>query len=327
MHFRFDDDQLAMRDAVRAFCTDRFDLEAVATREGRPADARSWSGLAGFGIFDMLGADADAGIGVVEGALVFEELGAHLVSGPVLWTALAATVVPSATDGSTRVAGVEVPAWRHGPVVVAHGSEADALLVVKPDRAELCSVAVLAESQAGASIDPLTPCVLLPSVPEGEVVADGEALHRLRLDGRILAAAMLVGAAQGALDTARAYALERRQFGVAIGSFQAVKHILADMFVRVELARAALYAAAALSAGRGLGDPEEAASTAKLLAGDAGIANSRAAVQVLGGMGFTWDMLPHLFLKRSWLLEESFGTRSVHAARLGAAVGDEVGTP
>jgi alkylation response protein AidB-like acyl-CoA dehydrogenase len=148
--------------------------------------------------------------------------------------------------------------------------------------------------------------------------------QRVRRLGEVLSAALLVGVAQGALDVTRAYALEREQFGVAIGSFQAIKHLLADMYVRVELARAATYAAAAVNAGRGAGDADMSAGTAKLLAGEAGIANGRAAVQILGGMGFTWDMLPHYFLKRAWVLEHGFGTAPAHAARLGDAVGREV---
>src|SRR5207249_9790841 len=113
-----------------------------------------------------------------------------------------------------------------------------------------------------------------------------------------------------ALDVASSCARERGQFGVPIGSFQAVTHLLADMSVRVELARTATRAGAAVAAGRGAGDPALAASTAKLLAGDAGIANGRTSVQILGGMGFTWDMLPHYFLKRAWVLEHAFGTVS-----------------
>ena len=109
-----------------------------------------------------------------------------------------------------------------------------------------------------------------------------------------------------------------------IGSFQAIKHILADMFVRVELARSAAYAAAAMYDDERAGDAVTAASAAKLLAGDAGIANAKAAVQVLGGMGFTWEMLPHYFLKRAWLLEHSFGNSETHALALSSALDDEL---
>jgi alkylation response protein AidB-like acyl-CoA dehydrogenase len=149
-------------------------------------------------------------------------------------------------------------------------------------------------------------------------------VHRLRLVGTVLAAASLVGIAQGALDVAKEYALQRHQFGVPIGSFQAIKHLLADCYVRTELARSATYAAAAMVGGASVDDAGKAASTAKLLAGEAGITNGRTAVQVLGGMGFTWEMLPHYYLKRAWVLEESFGTGDAHALALSDALELEV---
>jgi alkylation response protein AidB-like acyl-CoA dehydrogenase len=323
MHFRLDDDQLAMRDAVRALCTDHFDLAVVARREGEPAATAAWSALAGLGVLGMLGGQA-TGIGMVEAALVFEELGAHLASGPVLWTSLAAPFVPGSAEGEVRVTGIDAGARDERPVVVEHGDECQVLVVVRGDRAEVVTLASVPRGGVGSPMDPLTPTVVLAATPSGDVVAEGAVVRRLRRDGRILAAASLVGGAQGALDVARAYALEREQFGVPIGSFQAIKHILADMYVRVEMARAATYAAAALAAGRGDGDAYAAASTAKHLAGEAAALNARAGVQVLGGMGFTWDMLPHYFLKRAFVLDLAFGTASEHAALLGDAVGAEV---
>jgi alkylation response protein AidB-like acyl-CoA dehydrogenase len=319
--FRLDEDQLAVRDAVRSFCTDRFDLVQVATREGRPADDATWASLAEIGVLGML--VPDSGFGVIEATVVFEELGAAVASGPLLWSTLAAPHVPAAADGSVRLTGVDLGGRDDTPVVVAHGAESELLLVVRDDRAELCSMADLG-GEPGSPMDPLTPMTILPSVPTGEVVGGAAMVDAIRLNGRILTAAMLVGGAQAVLDVAREYALGREQFGVPIGSFQAIKHILADMYVRVEMSRAATYAAAAIAAGRGDGDADLAASTAKHLAGEACITNSRAAVQVLGGMGFTWDMLPHYFLKRGFVLDQTFGTAAAHAARLGAAVGAEV---
>jgi len=324
MHFRFDDDQMAMRDAVRSVCADHFELAVVARREGGPAAPVAWSALAELGVLGMLGGEPGADIGVVEAAIVFEELGAHLVGGPVLWTALSAPYVPGAADGDVRVTGIEAGGPAVGPVVVEHADESQVLVVLRGDRAEVCPLADVARSGDGSPMDPLTPVGVLASVPAGTVVAEGAAVHRLRRDGRILAAASLVGGAQAVLDVARDYALGREQFGVPIGSFQAVKHILADMYVRVEVARAATYAAAAVAAGKGDGDPDLAARTAKHLGGEAAVLNARAGVQVLGGMGFTWDMLPHYFLKRAFVLDLAFGTSSSHAAQLGAAVGAEV---
>jgi alkylation response protein AidB-like acyl-CoA dehydrogenase len=322
MQFGFDDDQLAMRDAVKALCLDHGGLTGVARREAEPADPAFWAGLAALGVLGMLTEDTP-GIGIVEAALVFEELGAHLTSGPVLWSALAAPFVDGVATGTARVAGALLEDDVGAPVVVEHVVECDALVVLYADRIERLPRADLAVS-AGSALDPLTPVGVLTSVGRGEVVARGAAVRDLRRAGEILSAALLVGTAQGALEVARAYALEREQFGVPIGSFQAIKHLLADAFVRVELARAATYAAAAIAAAPGAGDADHAAGAAKLLAGEAGIANGRVAVQVLGGMGFTWEMLPHYFLKRAWVLEHSFGTASAHGSRLGAALGDEM---
>ena len=139
----------------------------------------------------------------------------------------------------------------------------------------------------------------------------------MRLVGTVLAAAQLVGVAQGALDVASAYALERHQFGVPIGSFQAVKHLLADMYVRVELARER-----DLRGGGDLRRRPRRRHRHRREHGEAArrrrrrLANGRTAVQVLGGMGFTWEMPPHYFLKRAWVLEESFGTADAHALAL-----------
>jgi alkylation response protein AidB-like acyl-CoA dehydrogenase len=322
VQFAFDDEQLLLRDSVRALCADRFDLDAIASREGQPADASTWAALAGIGVLGMLGAAPDEGIGIVEAAIVFEQLGAHLASGPVLWSALGAPFVAGVVDGSVRVAGVDVgDGTSNRPVVVEHARESDVVLVVRDDSVVRCERASLVDLVDGSPLDPTTPTGVLARVPTGDVVGDEADVAALRLGGQVLAAAMLVGVAQGALDVARDYALDRRQFGAPIGSFQAVKHLLADMYVRVELARAATYAAAATVADPRAGDPSRAAASAKLLAGDAGVVNGRTAVQVLGGMGFTWDMLPHRFLKRAWVLEHQFGTSSTHATALGAAVG------
>ena len=98
-----------------------------------------------------------------------------------------------------------------------------------------------------------------------------------------------------------------------IGSFQAVKHLLADMYVRSALARSATYAAAAVLHDPDGDRPRPRRGAAKLLAGEAAIDNARTAVQVLGGMGFTWEMLPNYLLKRAWVLEHVFGAAEDHA--------------
>jgi alkylation response protein AidB-like acyl-CoA dehydrogenase len=321
MDFRFDDEQVAVRDAVRAFCAQHYALAQVGEREGRAALPETWTVLAGMGFFALLRpGDRGFGGGMVEAAIVSEELGAHLATGPLLWSAIAAVVVDDAADGATRVTGLDVTAPAVAPFVVEHPAEADVLLIVRDDAVERCPTRTLADPIDGAPFDPLTPALAFPALPRGDVIGGPGEAALLRRAGAIIAAAQLVGVAQGALDVATNYARERQQFGVPIGSFQAVKHLLADMYVRTELARSATYAAAALYDDPPVGDAASATSAAKLLAGEAALANGRTAVQVLGGMGFTWEMAPHYFLKRAWVLEQSFGTGDDHALAMSAAL-------
>ena len=109
-----------------------------------------------------------------------------------------------------------------------------------------------------------------------------------------------------------------------IGSFQALKHIMADMYVRVGLARSATYAAAAVLDDPAVGDADRSVSAAKLLAGEAAVENARASIQVLGGMGFTWEMAPHFLLKRALVLDQTFGTPTSHALAIAASLEKEV---
>jgi alkylation response protein AidB-like acyl-CoA dehydrogenase len=195
-------------------------------------------------------------------------------------------------------------------VVVEHAVDLDVLLVLHDGGVVAHDVA---DPDPLEPLDPLTPVGRFTGLGVGSTVGDAETAAHLRVVGTVLSAAMLAGIASRALEVARAYALEREQFGVPIGSFQAVKHMLADMYVRSSLAQSETYAAAVV-----LGQNDAAA--AKLLATDAAMANAAAAVQILGGMGFTWEMLPNYLLKRAWVLEHGFGTADEHALRVGEAI-------
>ncbi len=330
MDFRLDEDQIALRDTFRGFCGQQFSLDAVAAREATALGHATWQALTDMGVFGMLLSEADGGFGggATCAAIVFEQLGAHLATGPLLWTAASALVLDDVAEGASRITGIDSVDVRVGPAgapfVVEHAAESDTVLVLSTDGVAAVATAALTEAIGGEPLDPLTPALAYASLPQGTRVGNADVAARLRTIGTVLAAAQLVGTAQGALDVATQYALQRHQFGVPIGSFQAVKHILADMYGRVELARAAMYAAAAIFDDPRAGNVSHAASSAKLLAGDAGLANSRAAVQVLGGMGFTWEMLPHYFLKRAWTLEQSFGTSDTHALSLSRALDADV---
>jgi len=322
MEFRLDSEQVELQQTVARFCADRFPLDTAVEREGAPVDRAGWAEMAGLGLLGLLLPDdaGGSGLGVVEGALVFEQLGSHLVPGPVLWTVLAAGLIEGAAAGEQLVGGVDRRAVEHGEVVVEHAAEIDVLLVVGDDGVTAHRTADLARPVALDPLDPLTPVGRFTGVTGGRPVGDADQATALRLLGTVLDAALLVGVAARALEVARAHALGRHQFGVPIGSFQAVKHMLADMYVRSGLAQSATYAAAAVVQQPDADDPARAAAAAKLLASDAAIDNAGAAVQVLGGMGFTWDMLPNHLLKRAWVLEQRFGAADDHALRLGSTL-------
>ena len=184
----------------------------------------------------------------------------------------------------------------------------------------------LTGTPAAIPLDPLTPVSHVSAAvvagAHGERIGAAADALRWRLHGAVLTAALQVGLAQGGLDLAVRYAKERTQFDRLIGSFQAVKHLLAESLARVDLARAAVLVAALTIDDPEAGDIAEAVSAAKILADDAATKGGRCCVQVHGGMGFTWEVLAHLYLKRAWLLETCFGLPDEHAARLAAALPD-----
>ncbi|QWQ41872.1 acyl-CoA/acyl-ACP dehydrogenase [Streptomyces sp. YPW6] len=137
---------------------------------------------------------------------------------------------------------------------------------------------------------------------------------RLRFEAALLTAAEQLGSAVRTTEAAVQHARDREQFGSPIGSFQAVKHLCADMLARTEPARAAVYAAAVT------GDPLEIAA-AKLLADEAAVRNARDCLQIHGGMGFTWEADVHLHLKRAWLRAASWLTGAAAEELLAAGLG------
>jgi alkylation response protein AidB-like acyl-CoA dehydrogenase len=343
--FRLDDDQLALQDAVRSWCAREHPLDDLPSTVDVPTGREAWSRLADLGTFALL-APPDAGglgTGAVEAAVVFEQLGAFAVPGPLLWSCLAGALAggpdgaagdafEGVADGSRIVTGVEIDPVSTDPVLLEHPDTADTVVVLAPDGISVLDRATLGPVTPLDPLDPLTPVGRVEGArdgqaPTGRVVGGAAEAGRLRDLGTVLASALLVGIADASLDVARRYALERQQFGRPIGSFQALKHLMADMYVRAALARSATYAAAALL---DQGDEHEVAGaraarrSAKLLAGDAAIANARSAVQVLGGMGFTWEMPAHFLLKRAWVLETTFGTSRQHALALSDALAADV---
>jgi alkylation response protein AidB-like acyl-CoA dehydrogenase len=315
MDFTLSSDQQALREGVREFCSKRYGEDAL--RAFTAADTELWRDLGELGVFGLTVSEAGggAGLGMAEAVLAFEELGRALVPGPLVASFLAAGVIDGAITGESIVTLLE----DHGDSsLVEHPGLAHRVARVGGDGVQVTDTAALTMQTVPSPMDPLTLVARMAGeFPQEESV--GEAVE-WRLRGALATAAYQLGIAHAVTDRSVAYAKEREQFGRTIGSFQAVKHILADMFVRAELARAAVYAAGVTVDDPGVGDPARTVATAKLLSDEAALLNTKAAIQVHGGMGFTWEVPLHLFLKRAWVLSTTFGTADEHALALAAGV-------
>ncbi len=319
MDFQPTDDQKALRDGIRSFCEGQVPNERYPGLEkSKGFDRALWGELAEMGIFSLRLPESEGGVGLgyADSVLVFEELGRRLVPGPLVWSQLAAGLVKGAAEGTTVVGGLDLIGANREPYLIEHFESIDALLVLRPDGVYHIDPRQLKGEAVEFPLDPLTPVHHVAKLPQGEKIADGVRAERLRLEGAALVAGQQLGVAEGALDLANEYAKGRQQFGRAIGSFQAVKHILAEMFVRQEAARAGAYNGGATLDAPEVADVLRAVSAAKITAGEAAIRNSRSCIQVHGGMGFTWEVLAHYYFKRAWVLENLFGTQGEHAERI-----------
>ena len=323
MDFRLTDDQIALRDGIRSFCDGQMPQEklgALAATGG--FDRVLWQSVAEMGVFGLRAAESDGGIGLgmADAVLVFSELARRLVPGPIVWTHLAAGLVPDATTGEAIVGGLDLSGALGEPYLVEHFTELDALLVLHADRVERLDPRTLKSIAVATPLDPLTPLHHVLDLPTGERIGGADLAARLRLEGTALSAALALGIAEMSQELATAYAKQREQFGRAIAGFQSIKHMLADMFVRQEMARAAVWSAGATIDQAGVGDPARAVASAKVMAGDAAMKNARACIQIHGGMGYTWEMAPHYYLKRAWVLSTCFGTSEEHEEALAASI-------
>jgi alkylation response protein AidB-like acyl-CoA dehydrogenase len=324
MDFQLNEDQTALRDGIRSFCEGRMSIEQLRELEEKGSlDRALWSELAEMGIFGLRLPEAEGGVGLgsADAVLVFAELGRCLAPGPILWTHLAAGLVEGAADGNAIVGGLDRPE-RGGAVLVEHLADLDVLLALRDDGIHRIDPRSVEGKPVATPLDPFTPVTEVAGLPAGERIADAAAAERMRVEGAVLASALLFGITESTQELATDYAKKREQFGRPIGGFQAIKHMLADMFVRQEVTRAIVYAAGATLDDPEVGSVERAAAAAKLVAGENAMKNARACIQVHGGMGYTWEIPAHYYLKRTWVLENVFGTVDAHSERMADLVVD-----
>jgi alkylation response protein AidB-like acyl-CoA dehydrogenase len=198
-------------------------------------------------------------------------------------------------------------------VFVTDAASAQLIVVVGRD-----AVYVVDSATPGVRIEPMSgmdPTRPLSAITfenaSAERLTDPDGLSRALDVATTALVAEMVGGMQRTLDITVEYAKTRKQFGKPIGGFQAVQHMCADMYLETESARsAAYYAAWALQ--EQAPDAASAVSIAKLYASDAARAVGNRGIQVHGGMGFTWEVDVHLYLKRAWVLDTHFGTSASH---------------
>jgi len=331
MRLRPDDDAVEFAGSVRELFERACDVEALraAWDSGDGRVPGLWKRLAEVGVTGLTVSEQLGGSGMdLTAALpVLVESGRAALPEPLVETLagaqlleqaggeLAARWLPRVADGSAALA------LGPGPTGVVSAAEHADLLLLADDNGS-----VFAVEPAAARL------TTLPSVDTGVRLATVEwsaddALARLDgvdalavFDWAVVAvAAQLVGLAEAMLDMAVAYAKTREQFGVAIGSFQAVKHQLADAYVATSFARPVVNRAA-WSVARDVPSRSRDASHAKHAASVAASRVARTALQVHGGIGYTFEHDLHMWLKRTWTLSALWGNAQWHKQRLSRAL-------
>ena len=330
MNFDFNDEQREIKSTAREFLASRFKPEKVRelAESDSPYDDGLWRemselGWPGLAIAEEFGGQ---GLGMVELVILQEELGYACAPSPFVSNAFAGVLIetggsdeqrrrwlPGIASGEARGAAAFTP--EEEPVVGAAGgaavlvlSEGDGGRIVEPAEANLERLDLIDTTRAYYRVS-----------AEGGESLPGDIAAAVDC-GAIALAAEQVGVAQRALDMAIAYAKEREQFGRPIGAYQAVSHRLAGMLWDTEEARSLTYYAAWVADA----EPESlplAASMAKARASDAATAVTNAALQVFGGIGFTWEHDLHFLLKRAAVSARLLGTPRQHRERVASLVG------
>jgi alkylation response protein AidB-like acyl-CoA dehydrogenase len=314
MHFAFTAEQLEIRDAVAAALRAEVTGEALRAAWQAPPGGL-WSTLAELGVLGMNAPEdlGGLGLGATDWVLLHEEAGHVALPEPLLEATAAIPALVEAGEGAlvSAIAGGEARVS-----IAAHGGYA-----LDADRAELV---LIVDGGVFAVREPaLTP---QPSIDGSRrlFAVQGE---RERLDGdadalldraALAASAQLLGLGGRVLELARGYACERRQFGKAIGSFQAVQHHLVDAALRLEFAGPLVHRAA-WSLQEGHPDRSLHVSMAKVAASEAAALACRKSLQVHGAIGYTFEYDLHLYMKRAWALAAAWGSPAWHRDRAAAA--------
>jgi alkylation response protein AidB-like acyl-CoA dehydrogenase len=308
MRFALDDDAVALRDAAAEVLRAETGLLGGDPAAGRDA---AWGKLCALGAMGTLVPEDRGGLGLNENALVplLEQIGYRGLAGPAVETiAVAAPLLDSVPD--TFVA---VQASPGEPIAFAEQASHVVLLneLRLYERGEL-------RLEPCAPVDRERPLARLVEARGGTRLAGDADLAWNR--GVLGTAAVLTGLARRMLDMTVAYVRRREQFGVPVGSFQAIKHALADALVAVEFARPLVLAAGWAQAVRSQ-DAGVLTSAAKARTSDVARRVARTAIQCHGAMGYTTEYDLHMFAKRAWALAPAWGDAAAHRALIAESIG------
>ena len=323
MEFAFTEDQLAINEAAREMLLETCTTASLRAmlKDGRAIDEERWRTICEMGLLGMLAPEASGGMGLGLADFIGIAEAAGYVGLPEPLVELAGITIPLLAG--LRDEGFSDPGDLLGAAMggnlVALGHPANRL-VADADRAIAMVLAdgedlhivehVDGKFERQESFDPFRRLFAVQWTPSpATLVAKswGDTAQR----GAILAAAQMVGLAQRCIDISVAYAKDRTQFGKPIGSYQAVKHLIANAQVKIEFARPVVHAAAAELPLDTIASRARIAH-AKIAAGEAAELAARTAVQVHGAMGMTWEVDVHYFLKRALALKSSWGTPAAH---------------
>ena len=338
MDFTFNEDQLLFQTTLRAFlakeCTPEKIREIWESETGRSPEL--WAKLAEMGITGLLISEEQEGMGMdeIDAVLLHEELGRAGCGEPVISTAAVAAPllhelgIPELSDQWLKKVAVGEAIIGVGcepSPFVADANVADLLLLQDGDGDEIHAVdpktVNLIHEDAN---DPSRRLYSIDwagsdatQIASGQTAIDlwGAAVDR----GVLAAAAQQLGVCDRLISMSAAYAEQRKQFGKPIGTFQAVKHMLANCKVKLEYARPVVLRAAH-SVAHGVPARGLHVSMAKIVASEAAALAARTGLQVHGALGYTWEQDLHIWMRRAWSLEQAWGRNAWHRARIDAAI-------
>ena len=332
MDFTFSADQILFQQTLRDFLAKEVSTEKI--RLGWDSSfGRSdtlWTQLAELGLTAVTIPEQFGGLGMgaIDFVLLAQEAGYAALPEPLVHTVLVAVPTLLAA-GSLALQNQWLPAIASGQARVAVGLQANLLvedahladlLIVERDGCVYAVPAGAAGLSLNASIDPSRRLYGVDFEPAAALLlAEHDAARKLVAvalnHGALGVAAECLGLAQRMVDMAVAYSSDRQQFGAAIGSFQAIKHLLANVALKLEYARGPVYRAA-YSLTHGLGARDMHVSHAKLAGCEAAQLAASNSMQVHGAMGYTWEVDLHIFMKRAWAYNNAWGSAGFHKRRV-----------